>query len=65
MQAYQSRVVVERDELARKFENLNRFLNSGACLTVPTPELKRLARQRLAMRLYLDVLEERIAEFKE
>lgn len=65
MQDYQQRVVEELAELSKRFENLNSFLNGGRSLSVPLPELRRLYRQRQIMRMYWDVLNERIENFKE
>lgn len=63
MQAYQERVVVERNELSEKCDKLRTFTNSKAFENLPYKERGRLTRQYLAMSSYLDILNERIEAF--
>jgi hypothetical protein len=63
MEAYQERVLAERDELSERLDKLRTFLNSAKFDAVPRPEQVRMTRQYLAMSSYLDVLNERIAAF--
>ena len=63
MQAYQERVVVERDELAEKLDKLRTFRHQEIFEMLPYQERGRLTRQLMAMSSYLDILNERIAAF--
>lgn len=60
---HQQRVVAERDELAEKVGKLHDFTLSLMFGELHADEQQRLARQLLIMRLYLQVLGERIAAF--
>lgn len=61
MQEWQSRVVIEADELDAKILKLETFLSFPN--DVQPPELNRLARQLDAMRLYSYILHNRIKHF--
>jgi hypothetical protein len=65
MQAYQERVVVERNELSEKLHKLRTFIGSQVYPNLPEAEQGRLSRQHMAMALYWGVLNERIAAFEE
>ena len=62
LQAYQERVVVERDELEEKLSKLENFLQQPRP-NVIGEEWARLIRQRDAMQSYAIVLQERIDYF--
>ena len=61
--AHQQRVVVEAYDLDVKLTALSKFTLTDFFKTVPAVEQNRLHRQLTAMKLYLDVLHERIADF--
>lgn len=65
MLAHQERVVKERADLAEKVDKLGRFLFEGKSivLSLPVDEQHRLLKQYSYMRVYLEVLDERIAAF--
>lgn len=65
MPDYQQRVIDERNNLAEKVEKLKVFLGSPPprSTTVPLQEQVRMFRQLDYMKLYLQVLDERIAAF--
>ena len=65
MEAWQQRVVDEKNELTDKIEKLNRFLGlkNDACDALNSAEITRLRRQRYLMVLYVMVLDERIENF--
>jgi hypothetical protein len=63
MQPHQHRVVTEKDELADKLTKLNAFIGGTIYSGLPEEERIRLARQAVAMKDYLDILNERIAAF--
>jgi len=65
MRDYQLRVVWERDELSEKINKLRTFINGRFFSSIDPEEQYRLAHQYLTMAAYLDVLESRIAAFKE
>jgi len=62
---YQARVLTERADLSEKVEKLGRFLFDGtsAVLSLPVDEQARLLKQYSYMRIYLEVLDERIVAF--
>lgn len=60
---HQQRVVTEREELAEKVGKLHDFTLSLMFGELHADEQQRLHRQLLIMRLYLQVLTERIAAF--
>lgn len=66
MQPHQQRVVDEYNELETKWQALTELLTDQPRierLNIPADELARLRRQHTYMRLYRDVLSERIAGF--
>ena len=63
MQPHQERVVAEKTELDDKREKLLRFFMGDIYKTLPADEQDRLSRQETAMKLYSDILSERIAAF--
>ena len=63
MEAHQERVVAEADQLNERTNKLGAFLLSDLYKTLPEVEQKRLARQHTVMTQYLQVLNERIADF--
>ena len=64
MQPFQQRVVNEKAELSDKLDRLEAFASRADFSSVPPDEQARLTRQLLIMKLYEQVLSERIAEFK-
>jgi hypothetical protein len=56
-------VIEEREQLGEKISKLEMFLTSAAREQVPGGEIKRLAKQCAAMKVYLDILVERIDAF--
>ena len=66
MKPHQQRVAQERTELAEKLDKLGRFLFEGTSivLSLPVDEQARLLKQYSYMRIYLEVLDERIAAFE-
>jgi hypothetical protein len=63
MEAYQERVITERDVLADKLGNLQVFVNSAVFLNISRSEQVRLVRQLLIMSEYQNILDERISAF--
>jgi len=65
MEAYQQRVVEERDELEARMKKLGKFIRPevGGPDPVSVNELDRLQRQEMVMKLYFHVLTERIDAF--
>ena len=63
MEAYQVRVVEEKQDLDSKLEKLNLFVTSTKFDDVPLPEQERLKKQLLIMKEYSQVLSDRIAVF--
>jgi hypothetical protein len=63
MPPHQERVIVERQELAEKTEKLRVFLDGKIFATLDPAEQGRLARQHVCMKVYLEILDERIAAF--
>ena len=63
MQPHQQRVVDERDQLAEKLTRLNSFIGGDVVKGLPAEERIRLARQAVAMKEYLDILNDRINAF--
>jgi hypothetical protein len=64
MQAYQQRVIEEKQELDAKLDKLNQFIDSPQFLVIDGEEQKRLRLQRTFMLAYSNVLGERIEAFK-
>lgn len=63
MEAYQQRVVAERDDLADKVKKLGAFIDGDVFPTLSYAEGFRLGKQYGYMKQYLEVLNERIAHF--
>jgi len=63
MEAYQERVVAEKEELDEKLSKLKAFTESEQFQSVPADEQGRMNRQHAAMEDYSNVLGERIANF--
>lgn len=63
MEAFQTRVIDEKEALDLKREALKAFLPSGRFKTLPQDEQWRLIRQLAAMDAYSLVLDERIKAF--
>lgn len=64
MEAYQERVLEERQQLVDKFDKLTSFLKGNIFHTLPSDEQDRLTRQHGIMEQYANVLAERIVNFK-
>jgi len=60
---YQQRVVEEKTELSAKLDKLETFHDSATYACLPPDEQSRLTRQLYIMKLYEQVLSERIADF--
>lgn len=60
---HQERVINERTELADKVEKLGRFLFGSLFDSLHSDEQKRLVKQYAYMKLYLEVIDERVAAF--
>lgn len=63
MQPHQERVVAEKTELDDKREKLLRFFMGDIYKKLPVDEQDRLSKQETAMKVYSDILGERIAAF--
>lgn len=63
MLEHQKRVLGERAELFDKTEKLNRFLFGIVFNSLGAEEQTRLVKQHAYMKLYLEMLDERIAAF--
>lgn len=64
MEAYQERLIMEKTELDSKIDKLREFLAEDFYKdNIFSDEQKRLCRQELIMRLYSDVLGDRIDAF--
>ena len=64
MEPHHERVVVEREELAEKLEKLQAFLKTQRPVrSIDFNEERWLIRQAMIMRLYIDVLDDRITAF--
>lgn len=60
MEAYQERVVSERDQLSERLSNLTHFMNDAVFKALPGEEQHRMQRQSYYMSQYLNVLNARI-----
>lgn len=60
---HQHRVVVEKEELDDRLDKLNAFFSTSIFGAQPMTEQARLRRQAVAMRIYSEVLDERIQAF--
>ncbi len=65
MKYYEERVVEEQKVLSEKYFRLQIFLDSESCKKVPLMEKERLHLQAYLMSKYIEVLDDRIAYFKE
>lgn len=74
MKPFQQRVVVERNELRERLERLKRYIDGAIPASelpsiqfpeLPDDERKRLSEQRDLMQKYLNILEERIENFRD
>lgn len=63
MQPHQERVVAEKEELSDKLDKLETFEGGAVYSSLPPAEQSRLSRQLLIMKLYEQVLSERISAF--
>jgi hypothetical protein len=63
MQPHQQRVVDEKAELSEKLDKLEAFEGGAIYSGLPPAEQSRLTRQLFIMKLYEQVLAERISEF--
>jgi hypothetical protein len=63
MQPHQERVVAEKAELSDKLDKLETFEGGAVYASLPPAEQSRLTRQLLIMKLYEQVLAERISAF--
>ena len=63
MQPHEERVVIELSELSDKRTRLESFFSTSVFKAIPLDEQRRMQRQAIIMRLYEDVLDERIAHF--
>ena len=63
MQPHQERVVIERAELYEKTVKLGTFLFGSVFNSLNLEEQTRLLKQYAFMKLYLEVLDQRIAAF--
>ena len=63
MQPHQQRVVEEKEQLTEKLDKLETFEGGAIFSSLPPTEQSRLTRQLLIMKLYEQVLSERIAAF--
>lgn len=63
LEPYQQRVVDERDELSERKSRLEPFFKTDTYHALPEDEQWRLCKQNRLMGEYLDVLDERIANF--
>lgn len=63
LQPHQQRVVDEKLALSEKLDKLETFEGGAVYASLPAAEQMRLTRQLLIMKLYEQVLAERIANF--
>jgi hypothetical protein len=62
---YQQRVIEEMEELRKKLNKLELFIANNAIFpTLPADEQERLTRQGRIMDMYLEVLTQRIENFR-
>ena len=64
MQDFQQRIVDEKEALSEKLDKLESFEGGPIYSKLPPAEQTRLTRQLLIMKLYEQVLSERIANFQ-
>lgn len=65
MEAFQQRVVTEKEELDSKIDKLNIFIHGSIYKSLPEEERFRMMRQYCHMWDYSNVLGERIAVFNQ
>jgi hypothetical protein len=63
MAAHEERVLIERRELGDMLDRLDAFILSEAFRALPDEDQSLLRRQADAMRVYENILDERIARF--
>lgn len=63
MQPHQQRVVEEKEQVTEKLDKLELFLEGSFFTILPPDEQIRLTRQMFIMKLYEQVLAERISNF--
>lgn len=63
MQPYQQRVVDEKSELDDKLDKLAKFIGSPSFTSLDKEEQMLLICQKVAMRIYSTILEDRITAF--
>jgi len=63
MQPHQQRVIDEKAELSERLDKLEAFHNTAVYAGLPAAEQSRLTRQLYIMKLYEQVLSERISAF--
>lgn len=63
MQAYQERVIAEKNELKERGDKLEQFILTDTFSRLPVAEQERMKRQLEIMAEYHEVLVERIAAF--
>lgn len=63
LQPWQERVVEERAQLAERLTKLDEYLANRNALEPMTPDMILLVRQQTAMKVYLEILDERIKRF--
>jgi len=64
MEDYKKRVLEERDELKKKVDKLNTFVNGEEFVEIGDSEQLWLGQQYLVMVSYLDILNIRITAFE-
>lgn len=62
---WQVRVVEEHDQLNERINKLIDFTKTDTFKNLPSSEQNRMIRQRIIMRQYLEVLKERIQNFRD
>lgn len=64
LELWQLRVLEEREMLAQRLTKLDQFVGNRQVIEDPiTPEFILLVRQQTAMKMYLEILDERIVRF--
>ncbi len=63
LEPFQERVKKEKRDLDEKVDKLKEFLFSDAVRNLPLEDMKLLHEQHYAMKLYSNILEQRISRF--